>query len=334
MSVTVSKVYGTYKATADWGGHEHRVSKDDYEVPSWSDYTSLDRRVDRLISDSSSQNDKLEAFTERMDEIVHELSMKEKKLSDKIRESNKKLLEELRAEIQDRGMLSQAYQEVTNKHLLQIEGVSARLHESMEIARVDIENKLKSIIGEERKKLADFAGSLESRMEKIAKEAFDVKKDLSECVQTLSSKREEMAGVLNRFEQVEKSAAGFKADFQDFINKLAPVMKDVETVGKRVDEVRDSAQKCDKLVAGISSSVERRIQDLENACRKKMAAIDALCAEYEKRYLDLTAENESLRNAVMGFSDSSSSFWKRLKWLFTGRHAKDSDVENTEACQC
>lgn len=334
MSVTVSKVNDTYMATAEWGGHKHSISKDDREVPSWSEFVSLDRRADRLSAECSALGDDLKNLEGRVESFVSELSAKERKLSAKIRESTKKLLEELRAEIQDRGMLSQAYQEVTNKHLLRIEGASAKLHEYIEKVSVGFEEKIKKLYEEEQKNLADYAGLLESRIDKITKEALDVKNDLAAHVQALIRKKEEITEALNQFVEVEKSAAGFKVDFQKSINGLAPVMKDVESVGKRVEEVRVVAQKCNELVAGISSSAEGRIQTLENTCREKITAIDALCVEYEKRYLDLAAENESLRNAVMGFSDSSSSFWKRLKWLFTGIHAKDRDVENTEACQC
>ena len=330
MSVTVSKVYDTYMATADWGGHKHSISKDDREVPSWSEFVSLDRRADRLTAECSALGDDLKNLEGRVESFVSELSAKERKLSDKIRESTKKLLEELRAEIQDRGMLSQAYQEVTNKHLLRIEGASAKLHEYIEKVSVGFEEKIKKLYEEEQKNLADYAGLLESRIDKITKEALDVKNDLAAHVQVLIRKKEEITEALNQFAKVEKSASKFKDDFQEAINRLAPVMKDVETVEKRVDEVQTAAQKCTEFISGISSSAEDRIQNMENMCRGKIVSIDALCVEYENKYLDMAGKDRSLRESVVAFNELSSSFWMRLKWLFTGKNVKTTGDENVE----
>jgi chromosome segregation ATPase len=200
----------------------------------------------------------------------------------------------------------------------------------MEKARIGLEEKIKELYKEKQKNLADYAGSLESRIDKITKEALDVKNDLAAHALTLIRKKEEITDVLNQFAKVEKSAAGFKVDFQESVNRLSPVMKNVETVEKRVDEVQRAAQTCNEFISGISSSAECRIQALENTCREKITAIDDMRVEYEKRYFDLSAENESLRDAVMRFNESSSSFWKRLKWLFAGINVKDKEAENVE----
>lgn len=203
-------------------------------------------------------------------------------MQEKITWSIKSLLSELSAMIQDRGELSQAYQEVTNRHLLQVERVSVGLSEKIEDAKAECEKMLSAHAKSESDKISGLSEMIRSDVGKLLGAVSDLRKDIEEATKNLDADKKVLVGLSAKHDEVERKVVEWRTNTEKSVAQTQVIRNEIEDVTSRLGEVKEISINCNTELERMATSLTEKIRGIEEDYRKKKAELDILRTEYGK----------------------------------------------------